>query len=111
MAELTGREELKRALARDFPSAEDPAAAARPKLVAPGTAPREVMDIRHAAAYLGFTPDALYQYASQGLLPAFKLGNRWRFKRSKLDEWMDAASDLQGCKRYEEFKRKGAAKP
>jgi len=22
-------------------------------------------------------------------VPAFKLGNRWRFKRSRLDEWMD----------------------
>jgi hypothetical protein len=28
-------------------------------------------------------------------VPAFKLGNRWRFKRSRLDEWMDRQSDLQ----------------
>jgi hypothetical protein len=26
-------------------------------------------------------------------VPAFKLGNRWRFKRSRLDEWMDRQSD------------------
>ena len=28
-------------------------------------------------------------------VPAFKLVNRWRFKRSRLDEWMDRQSDLQ----------------
>jgi hypothetical protein len=30
-------------------------------------------------------------------VPAFKLGNRWRFKRSRLDEWMDRQSDLQAA--------------
>jgi hypothetical protein len=25
-------------------------------------------------------------------IPAFKLGNRWRFKKSKLDEWMETKS-------------------
>jgi len=49
---------------------------------------REVMDIRQAAEYLGISADTLYRYASDGLIPAFKLGNRWRFKRSLLDAWM-----------------------
>ena len=49
---------------------------------------REVMDIRQAAEYLGISADTLYRYASEGLIPAFKLGNRWRFKRSLLDAWM-----------------------
>lgn len=54
---------------------------------------REVMDIRQASEYLGISPDTLYKYASEGTIPAFKLGNRWRFKRSRLDEWMDRQSD------------------
>ena len=49
---------------------------------------REVMDIRQASDYLGISADSLYRYASDGLVPAFKLGNRWRFKRSLLDAWM-----------------------
>jgi excisionase family DNA binding protein len=53
---------------------------------------REVMDIRMASDYLGISPDTLYKYASDGFVPAFKLGNRWRFKRSRLDEWMDLQS-------------------
>ena len=49
---------------------------------------REVMDIRQASEYLGISGDTLYRYASDGFVPAFKLGNRWRFKRSLLDAWM-----------------------
>ena len=54
---------------------------------------REVMDIRQASEYLGISGDTLYRYASEGTIPAFRLGNRWRFKRSRLDEWMDRQSD------------------
>lgn len=55
---------------------------------------REVMDIRQASDYLGISPDTLYKYAAEGFIPAFKLGNRWRFKRSRLDEWMDQRSNV-----------------
>jgi len=58
---------------------------------------REVMDIRQASDYLGISPDTLYKYASDGFVPAFKLGNRWRFKRSRLDEWMDRQSEAQAA--------------
>jgi excisionase family DNA binding protein len=53
---------------------------------------REVMDIRQAASYLGISGDTLYRYASEGFIPAFKLGNRWRFKKSLLDSWRDEKS-------------------
>jgi excisionase family DNA binding protein len=53
---------------------------------------REVMDIRQASDYLGISADTLYKYASEGSIPAFKLGNRWRFKKSRVDEWMDQQS-------------------
>jgi excisionase family DNA binding protein len=58
---------------------------------------REVMDIRQASEYLGISSDTLYKYASEGFVPAFKLGNRWRFKRSRMDEWMDRQSDLHAA--------------
>lgn len=56
---------------------------------------REVMDIRQAAHYLGISADSLYRYASSGFIPAFRLGNRWRFRKSRLDEWMDRRSGLE----------------
>ena len=55
---------------------------------------REVMDIRQASDYLGISPDTLYKYASDSFIPAFKLGNRWRFRKSRLDEWMDRQSGI-----------------
>jgi excisionase family DNA binding protein len=69
--------------------------AARSNLLVPEV--REVMDIRQASDYLGISPDTLYKYASEGFVPAFKLGNRWRFKRSRLDEWMDRQSDMHAA--------------
>lgn len=56
---------------------------------------REVMDIRQAAEYLGISGDTLYRYASEGFVPAFKLGNRWRFRKSLLDGWMDEKSGIK----------------
>ena len=59
------------------------------------SAMREVLDIRQASEYLGISGDTLYRYASEGFVPAFKLGNRWRFKKSLLDAWMDEKSGVK----------------
>jgi excisionase family DNA binding protein len=53
---------------------------------------REVMNIRQASQYLGVSPDTLYKYVGEQRIPAFKLGNRWRFKKSRLDQWMEEKS-------------------
>jgi excisionase family DNA binding protein len=53
---------------------------------------REVMNIRQASHYLGVSPDTLYKYVSEEVIPAFKLGNRWKFKKSILDSWMEDKS-------------------
>ena len=53
---------------------------------------REVMNIRQASHYLGVSPDTLYKYVSEERIPAFKLGNRWKFKKSILDTWMENQS-------------------
>ena len=50
---------------------------------------KEVMTLREASQYLGVSPDTLYKYLSENRIPAFKLGNRWRFKKDSLDRWME----------------------
>ena len=50
---------------------------------------KEVMTLREASQYLGISPDTLYKYLSEKSIPAFKLGNRWRFKKDLLDRWME----------------------
>ena len=52
----------------------------------------EVMNIRQASQYLGVSPDTLYKYVAEEKIPAFKLGNRWRFKKTILDAWMEQKS-------------------
>jgi len=53
---------------------------------------REVMDVREASQYLGVSKETLYKYVTEGRVPAFKLGNRWRFKKGVLDRWMESQS-------------------
>ncbi len=52
----------------------------------------EVMNIRQASEYLGVSPDTLYKYVYEEKIPAFKLGNRWKFKKTILDSWMERKS-------------------
>lgn len=54
---------------------------------------KEVMTLREASQYLGVSPDTLYKYLSENRIPAFKLGNRWRFKKDLLDRWMEKKSE------------------
>ena len=54
---------------------------------------KEVMTLREASQYLGISPDTLYKYLNEDRIPAFKLGNRWRFKKDLLDRWMEKKSE------------------
>ncbi len=60
---------------------------------------REVMNIRQASQYLGVSADTLYRYVYRDKIPAFKLGNRWKFKKTVLDRWMEKQMIHSGEKR------------
>jgi excisionase family DNA binding protein len=70
---------------------------------------REVMNIRQASQYLGVSPDTLYKYVGEQKIPAFKLGNRWRFKKSRLDQWMEEKSTQMEVKSKKKPKAAGKA--
>jgi excisionase family DNA binding protein len=55
---------------------------------------REVMNIRQASVYLGVSRDTLYRYIYEDRIPAFKLGNRWKFKKTVLDRWIEKQISL-----------------
>ena len=63
-------------------------------------AEREVMNVEQAARYLGLSSDTMYKYLSGGKLPAFKLGNRWRLKKSTLDRWMEKQSKPRAARSH-----------
>ncbi len=66
---------------------------------------REVMDIREASEYLGVSRETLYKYIYEERIPAFKLGNRWKFKKTVLDRWMEKESTHREVGRRTKDKR------
>ena len=74
---------------------------------------KEVMTLREASEYLGISPDTLYKYLSErkdARFPAFKLGNRWRFKKDLLDRWMERKSERTASYRVEPSREAEAIK-
>ena len=65
----------------------------------------EVMSIRQASNYLGMSPETVYKYVSWNSVPAFKLGNRWRFKKTLLDAWMERESMMQQRRKSKKRRR------
>jgi len=48
----------------------------------------DIMTLEEVAAYLRVTKRTLYRLAQEGVLPAFKLGGTWRFRREELNQWI-----------------------
>lgn len=50
---------------------------------------KEVMTAEELAEYLSFSKNWVYRKAEAGEIPGVKLGNRWRFKKSVIDRWLE----------------------
>jgi len=48
------------------------------------------LTVKEVAQYLKLSTDLIYKLAQQGRIPASKVGVAWRFKKEKIDRWMDA---------------------
>ena len=48
----------------------------------------EILTLEEVAVYLKAGKRTVYRLAQQGVIPAFKLGGTWRFRRSELDSWI-----------------------
>jgi excisionase family DNA binding protein len=55
----------------------------------------EIMTIEECAKYLKTSVSTIYKLAQEGKIPATKVGNQWRFRKEKLDEWLDKNSKTQ----------------
>jgi excisionase family DNA binding protein len=47
------------------------------------------LTVKEVARYLKLSPDLIYKLAQQGKIPASKVGTAWRFKKEKIDRWME----------------------
>ena len=48
----------------------------------------EILTIKDVAAYLKVNERTVYRLAASKKIPAFKVGNAWRFRKDELDQWI-----------------------
>ena len=53
-----------------------------------------LMTIEDLADYLKVTRRTIYEWLKTNKIPAIKLVGQWRFKRDKIDAWLDHRSTL-----------------
>ncbi len=54
-----------------------------------GMAERPYLTVGEVAKRFGVNVTTVYRLAQQGKLPAFKVGNQWRFSEARLEEWAE----------------------
>jgi excisionase family DNA binding protein len=47
-----------------------------------------IMNVHDIAGYLRMSEAKVYRLANQGILPCFRCGKSWRFRRDLVDEWI-----------------------
>ena len=61
------------------------------------------MTLQEVAEYLQLSKDLIYRLAQSGRIPASKVGSRWRFRRERVDRWMEGmAVDTKASDSYED---------
>ena len=58
-----------------------------------------LLTIKEVADYLSVDRYTVYRLLAKKNLPAFKVGNQWRFERKMIEAWLTKNSNLQ--KRHE----------
>lgn len=49
---------------------------------------KRYLTVEEVAERFGLNSTTVYRLAQRGKLPAFKVGNQWRFSEIRLDEWV-----------------------
>lgn len=49
----------------------------------------ELLTIEELAEYLKISKHTLYKMVEKGKLPALKIANQWRFKKGKIEKWLE----------------------
>ncbi|MDO8476060.1 MAG: helix-turn-helix domain-containing protein [Candidatus Rokubacteria bacterium] len=58
--------------------------------------PHPAWTVRQLAEYLSVNQRTVYRMAERGELPAFKVGDAWRFRRHDIDEWIERQQQERG---------------
>ncbi len=55
----------------------------------------QLLTLDQVAEYLNIGKFTLYRLVAQKQVPAFKVGNQWRFKRKMIEAWLRRTSNIQ----------------
>ena len=47
-----------------------------------------LMTLDEIAKYLRMKKVTIYKHAQEGKIPGFKVGSKWRFKKTSVDKWI-----------------------
>lgn len=51
---------------------------------------QEIMTIEEVADYLRVKKRTIYEWLKKGKIPAIKTVGQWRFKKEKIDAWLES---------------------
>ena len=54
-----------------------------------------LMTIEDVAEYLKVTRRTIYEWLKHNKIPAIKLVGQWRFKKEKIDAWIESISEIR----------------
>lgn len=57
---------------------------------------KPIMNIKEVAEYLGIGTASIYRYVKQGKMPASRVGKFWRFRKEKIDAWLEKKEIIKG---------------
>jgi excisionase family DNA binding protein len=46
----------------------------------------KILTAKEVAEYLQLTEITIYKYVTEGKIPGYKIGSRWRFEKEKIDD-------------------------
>ncbi len=55
----------------------------------------QLLTLEQVAEYFNVDKFTIYRFLAQKQLPAFKVGNQWRFKRKMIETWLTKNSNVQ----------------
>jgi two-component system probable response regulator PhcQ len=60
-----------------------------------GDEPANLLTLEQIASYLNINKFTIYRLINQKKMPAFKVGNQWRFKQEMIDAWLMAKANIR----------------
>jgi len=54
--------------------------------------PNDILTVKEVADYLKVNERTIYRLATNGELPAFRVGASWRFRLNEIDNWITEQS-------------------